>query len=256
VDSTIGSYEFCCFVKILALGSRISEDPSNYRCGSNFEEREGRFFFCLVRFTSSVVVIRVFLFPLLRQGFGFSLENPEYCVLVWELQSSWFLSECDERRWSRGFRDFLEMGKKQHSKDRMFITSTEWATEWGGAKFRDLKSPFKRLPFYCCACVSLPSPSLLLFDPFLHVGLVQQLFSFFTNVCKPVVCSSLHLLRTSEPYWACLTQKTCTSLCTACSSHYILHQRYTLGTAPEAMSASRSIAWRGVERFGRWFIQY
>lgn len=87
------------------------------------------------------------------------------------------------------------MGKKQHSKDRMFITSTEWATEWGGAKFRDLKTPFKRLPFYCCACVCLPSPSLLLFDPFLHVGLVQQLFSFFSNVCKPVVYSSLHLLR-------------------------------------------------------------
>lgn len=40
------------------------------------------FFFFLVRCTSSVVVIRVFLFPLLRQGFGFSLENPEYCVLV------------------------------------------------------------------------------------------------------------------------------------------------------------------------------
>jgi peptidyl-prolyl cis-trans isomerase-like protein 2 len=48
------------------------------------------------------------------------------------------------------------MGKKQHSKDRMFITSTEWATEWGGAKFRDLKTPFKRLPFYCCALTFTP----------------------------------------------------------------------------------------------------
>eukprot|EP00850_Spirogloea_muscicola_P017473 SM000150S01732 [mRNA] locus=s150:222290:225887:- [translate_table: standard] len=43
------------------------------------------------------------------------------------------------------------MGKKQHSKDRMFITTTEWAAEWGGAKNRDLRTPFKRLPFYCCA---------------------------------------------------------------------------------------------------------
>lgn len=47
------------------------------------------------------------------------------------------------------------MGKKQHSKDRMFITKTEWATEWGGAKSKELRTPFKRLPFYCCASVIL-----------------------------------------------------------------------------------------------------
>ncbi|KAJ8567344.1 hypothetical protein K7X08_019552 [Anisodus acutangulus] len=48
------------------------------------------------------------------------------------------------------------MGKKQHSKDRMFITKTEWATEWGGAKSKELKTPFKRLPFYCCALTFTP----------------------------------------------------------------------------------------------------
>lgn len=48
------------------------------------------------------------------------------------------------------------MGKKQHSKDRMFITSTEWATEWGGAKSKDLRTPFKRLPYYCCALTFTP----------------------------------------------------------------------------------------------------
>ncbi|CAM6115559.1 unnamed protein product [Calypogeia fissa] len=48
------------------------------------------------------------------------------------------------------------MGKKQHSKDRMFITNTEWATEWGGAKNKDLKTPYKRLPFYCCALTFTP----------------------------------------------------------------------------------------------------
>ncbi|XP_058080781.1 peptidyl-prolyl cis-trans isomerase CYP65 [Magnolia sinica] len=48
------------------------------------------------------------------------------------------------------------MGKKQHSKDRMFITKTEWATEWGGAKSKDLSAPFKRLPFYCCSLVFTP----------------------------------------------------------------------------------------------------
>ncbi|KAJ3673958.1 hypothetical protein LUZ60_005950 [Juncus effusus] len=48
------------------------------------------------------------------------------------------------------------MGKKQHSKDRMFITSTEWATEWGGAKAKDTGAPFKRLPFYCCSLTFVP----------------------------------------------------------------------------------------------------
>ncbi|KAL6013061.1 hypothetical protein ACLOJK_003551 [Asimina triloba] len=48
------------------------------------------------------------------------------------------------------------MGKKQHSKDRMFITKTEWATEWGGAKSKQASAPFKRLPFYCCALVFTP----------------------------------------------------------------------------------------------------
>ncbi|XP_022963268.1 peptidyl-prolyl cis-trans isomerase CYP65-like [Cucurbita moschata] len=48
------------------------------------------------------------------------------------------------------------MGKKQHSKDRLFITKTEWATEWGGAKSKDNQTPFKRLPFYCCALTFTP----------------------------------------------------------------------------------------------------
>ncbi|CAA0412706.1 unnamed protein product [Arabidopsis thaliana] len=48
------------------------------------------------------------------------------------------------------------MGKKQHSKDRMFITKTEWATEWGGAKSKENRTPFKSLPYYCCALTFLP----------------------------------------------------------------------------------------------------
>eukprot|EP00002_Diphylleia_rotans_P027187 TRINITY_DN5440_c0_g1_i2.p1 TRINITY_DN5440_c0_g1~~TRINITY_DN5440_c0_g1_i2.p1 ORF type:complete len:436 (-),score=75.36 TRINITY_DN5440_c0_g1_i2:753-2060(-) len=42
------------------------------------------------------------------------------------------------------------MGKKQHSKDRMFLTATEWATEWGGKKVEQTVS-CKKLPFNCCA---------------------------------------------------------------------------------------------------------
>lgn len=48
------------------------------------------------------------------------------------------------------------MGKKQHSKDRMYITKTEWATDWGGAKSKETRTPFKRLPFYCCALTFTP----------------------------------------------------------------------------------------------------
>ncbi|GAA0166091.1 chaperone [Lithospermum erythrorhizon] len=47
------------------------------------------------------------------------------------------------------------MGKKQHSKDRMYITKTEWATEWGGAKSKQL-TRFQRLPFYCCSLTFTP----------------------------------------------------------------------------------------------------
>lgn len=48
------------------------------------------------------------------------------------------------------------MGKKQHSKDRMFLTKTEWATEWGGYKSKENRTVFKRLPFYCCALTFTP----------------------------------------------------------------------------------------------------
>ena len=41
------------------------------------------------------------------------------------------------------------MGKKQHSKDRLFITRTEWNNEWGG--YKEKKTHKTHLPFYCCA---------------------------------------------------------------------------------------------------------
>lgn len=47
------------------------------------------------------------------------------------------------------------MGKKQHSKDRMYLTTKEWKEEWGGYKSR-ANAPFKRLPFNCCAITFTP----------------------------------------------------------------------------------------------------
>ena len=47
------------------------------------------------------------------------------------------------------------MGKKRHSKDRLFITNTEHKMEWGGKK--DLKKvPMAKLPYYCCSLSLLP----------------------------------------------------------------------------------------------------
>ena len=47
------------------------------------------------------------------------------------------------------------MGKKQHSKDRMYLTTKEWAEEWGGHKDRTAQA-LVQLPFYCCALTFRP----------------------------------------------------------------------------------------------------
>ncbi|XP_046840924.1 RING-type E3 ubiquitin-protein ligase PPIL2-like [Xenia sp. Carnegie-2017] len=46
------------------------------------------------------------------------------------------------------------MGKRQHQKDKLYITNKEWRTEWGGKdSSSDVgeKAAFRRLPFYCCS---------------------------------------------------------------------------------------------------------
>lgn len=48
------------------------------------------------------------------------------------------------------------MGKKQHSKDKLYITTKEWTHEWGGKKGERKKEKFKRLPFNYCAISLLP----------------------------------------------------------------------------------------------------
>ena len=42
------------------------------------------------------------------------------------------------------------MGKKQHSKDQLYLTATEWQADWGGKKHA-LHLPWKTLPYNCCA---------------------------------------------------------------------------------------------------------
>ena len=47
------------------------------------------------------------------------------------------------------------MGRKSLKKDRAYLTTTEWAQEWGGYKDKGQK-PFRQLPFYCCAISFTP----------------------------------------------------------------------------------------------------
>ncbi|XP_046326965.2 RING-type E3 ubiquitin-protein ligase PPIL2-like [Haliotis rufescens] len=46
------------------------------------------------------------------------------------------------------------MGKKQHQKDKLYLTTTEWRNEWGGYKGKQntgQNARFRRLPFHCCS---------------------------------------------------------------------------------------------------------
>ncbi|XVF27121.1 hypothetical protein REPUB_Repub14bG0079300 [Reevesia pubescens] len=72
------------------------------------------------------------------------------------------------------------MKKKQHIKDRMFITKTEWATEWGDAKSKKNCTPFKRLFFHCCTYASLFIPTFVyIFIKFMLIYLQQFIFFFW-----------------------------------------------------------------------------
>ncbi|CAH8501428.1 unnamed protein product [Schistosoma margrebowiei] len=51
------------------------------------------------------------------------------------------------------------MGKKQHQKDKLYITCTEWSTLYGGKRATESGRQFKRLPFHCCS---------ISFQPFLN----------------------------------------------------------------------------------------
>ncbi|EDO30353.1 predicted protein [Nematostella vectensis] len=44
------------------------------------------------------------------------------------------------------------MGKKQHQKDKLYITNKEWKEEWGGKRpDAGERAAFRRLPFHCCS---------------------------------------------------------------------------------------------------------
>ncbi|TPP62281.1 Peptidyl prolyl cis trans isomerase 2 [Fasciola gigantica] len=48
------------------------------------------------------------------------------------------------------------MGKKQHQKDKLYVTCTEWSTLYGGKRATESIRRFKRLPFHCCSITFQP----------------------------------------------------------------------------------------------------
>jgi peptidyl-prolyl cis-trans isomerase-like 2 len=48
------------------------------------------------------------------------------------------------------------MGKNRHSKDKLYIVASEYASDWGGYKTQNNKLPFRCLPFDCCFLSLLP----------------------------------------------------------------------------------------------------
>ncbi|KAH0477103.1 MAG: hypothetical protein KVP17_003960 [Porospora cf. gigantea B] len=49
------------------------------------------------------------------------------------------------------------MGKRnRHSKDKLYLIPTEFASDWGGYKAGRKRAPFRSLPFYCCGLSLLP----------------------------------------------------------------------------------------------------
>lgn len=119
------------------------------------------------------------------------------------------------------------MGKNQHSKDRLFITATEWAQQYGGKKRKASGSEMRPLPFDHCALTLSPfsNPCLLpnntgvVFD---FENIVEYLK---THGCDPVTGQAmttkdiirLHMDKNAEGDWQCpITNKVFTA-----SSHIV-----------------------------------
>ena len=78
-------------------------------------------------------------------------------------------------------------GKKQHSKDKMYILQSEWQYEGGGfrgGKGAAAKLPFRRLPFHCCALTLAPFQ-----DPMMTpAGVVYDMLNIIPYVNKNKRC--------------------------------------------------------------------
>lgn len=108
------------------------------------------------------------------------------------------------------------MGKKT---DRMYITASEWKSDFGGAKANKSDADFKRLPFSCCAISLVPfeipvcSPDGIVFDltniiPFLKKHAINPVSG---KPLLPAQLVKLHVSKNADNQFQCpITYKTFT----------------------------------------------
>ncbi|KXJ21246.1 RING-type E3 ubiquitin-protein ligase PPIL2 isoform X2 [Exaiptasia diaphana] len=86
------------------------------------------------------------------------------------------------------------MGKKQHQKDKLYITNKEWREEWGGKKQEvGQKSSFRRLPFYCCSLSLQPFENPLCTRDGVIFDLLNIVPYLKKHKCSPVTGEPLEL---------------------------------------------------------------
>ena len=83
------------------------------------------------------------------------------------------------------------MGKRQHQKDKLYLTTTEWSTQYGGLAATLASRPgssffakFRRLPFYACA---------LSLQPFENPYMTQDGFVFDLVYVLIAICQVWYL---------------------------------------------------------------
>lgn len=125
------------------------------------------------------------------------------------LDTSWTLSAPNYSRVKVDTSDLI-MGKNRHSKDRMFITTTEWKTEYGGKKTAG-NIQHRPLPFECCALSLSPfetpccTQEGVIFD---FLNLVPYLRKHKSNPITAVEMTTKDIIRlnmekNSEGAWHC-----------------------------------------------------
>lgn len=102
-------------------------------------------------------------------------------------------------------------GKKRHSQDRMFITTTEWKNEYGGKKHRPDNKDYRPLPFDHCALSLSPyhdpvcTEEGVVFD---LVSLAEYIKNHGKNPITGAAMSTkdiirLHMAKNAEGKWHC-----------------------------------------------------
>lgn len=97
------------------------------------------------------------------------------------------------------------MGKKQHQSDKLYLTSTEWSTLYGGMKVTKQdadKAEFRRLPFDACSLtlqvIACPDSELYLKEG-LQCVRVYTLYSCLKNPLVYVLLTEIRYL-TPQPF--------------------------------------------------------